>query len=285
MNLVGNVGDGGNGFGVTKIGIGKVVLAGDNTYGGLTEVKEGVLAVRHKHALGSAAVGTVVDNGFALELQSDIEGKPLTLNGDGVRASAATRDPFRNVSNSNTYSGPITLASNVTIGVDTGSRLTITGVIGDGGNNFDLTKEGTGRLVLTAANTYGGTTFVNAGTLDVRNDQALGGTAGGTVVLNGAQLQLEGSIIISEGLTLNGTGISQTGALLNLAGNNTWQGPITLNSDPVSVGVAVLGDVLTIDGTSAKASPMPTSSRSAPARRSSRPPTPTAARRSSTPAS
>ena len=56
-----------------------------------------------------------------------------------------------------------------------------------------------------------------------------------------------------------GTGISATGALFNAAGNNTWQGPITLTSVPainpssvppanVTIGVANAAESLTIDG-------------------------------------
>src|SRR5262249_30567639 len=183
----------------------------------------------------------------------------------------------RNVSNDNTYTGALTLATDSTIGVNTGSTLIIgtksnlagTGTITDAGGNRQLTKELTGTLVLASANTYGGKTLVNAGVLNIQNGNALGGIANGTEVLDGAQLQLEtpstgplagqSVLVKNEHLTLSGTGIFGTGVLLNTTGDNTWQGPVTLNAAPgfapatqpapyVAFGVANFHDTLTIDG-------------------------------------
>src|SRR5262249_55370113 len=136
-------------------------------------------------------------------------------------------------SNFNTYSGPITLKTNSTIGVDSGSRLTITGGITDGAGTFDLTKELTGQLVLRSANTYDGTTKVFQGALQVADPLALGSTTSGTEVSDGAALQLAGGITVSgEVLKLSGTGIFGTGALFNSSGNNTWQALVILTSIP-----------------------------------------------------
>src|SRR5205823_7912757 len=92
-------------------------------------------------------------------------------------------------------------------------------------------------LVAAVGNTYGGATIVDAGALQVENALALAGSSG-TQVLDGAQLQMQTpvagpqagqSVVISgEQLTLSGTGIFGTGALLDTGGNNTWQGPIIL---------------------------------------------------------
>ena len=48
---------------------------------------------------------------------------------------------------------------------------------------------------------------------------------------SGAALQIQGGITTAaEALTLNGTGISNDGALRNVSGNNTYTGAITLGS-------------------------------------------------------
>ena len=48
---------------------------------------------------------------------------------------------------------------------------------------------------------------------------------------SGAALQLQGGIAVgSQPLTLNGTGVSNDGALRNVSGNNSWSGPVTLAS-------------------------------------------------------
>ena len=96
---------------------------------------------------------------------------------------------------------------------------------------FTLTKNGTGTMVLSGANTYTGATTVSAGVLNIQNDTGLGTTAAGTTVSSGATLQLQGGITVgsSETLNINGAGASgQTGALVNVSGTNTYAGLLTL---------------------------------------------------------
>lgn len=101
-----------------------------------------------------------------------------------------------------------------------------------------LEKVGMGTLTLSGANSYTGTTTVRAGTLVAGSNSALGGTAGGTVVEDGATLELSGGSpgsyvrFIGEALTLNGAGVGGTrGALSSTSGAYQWTGPITLGSD------------------------------------------------------
>src|SRR5262249_42026390 len=188
-------------FQVTKVGGGDVVFAGANTYGGVTLIQQGVLIAENTMALGDPVNGTFVNptdpTNFpaALELESSIAGEPLFLMDDGVPFNGHFTGALRNISNNNTYSGPITLQTNSTIAVDSGSQLTISNAIGDGvGNVFTLTKELTGTLVLAFANTYHGTTFVHEGALRVADGGALGSTTNGTIVTNGAQIQMQGGV-------------------------------------------------------------------------------------------
>ncbi len=110
-----------------------------------------------------------------------------------------------------------------------------------------ITKTGVGELGLNASNSYSGVTTVNDGLLIVRNSFALGTTAGGTVVNNGAVLDLNlGVAIGTEALTLAGTGQGSFGALNSSSGSNSWAGSITLFSNAtISVDA---GDVLNISG-------------------------------------
>jgi fibronectin-binding autotransporter adhesin len=94
----------------------------------------------------------------------------------------------------------------------------------------------TGTVVLSGSNTYKGATNVVQGVLRASNSSALGGTTNGTTVSNGAALQLLGGITIGlEALTLNGTGVSDTGSLRNISGNNTYGGLITLSTNAVRI--------------------------------------------------
>jgi autotransporter-associated beta strand protein len=104
--------------------------------------------------------------------------------------------------------------------------------------SVSLAKTGAGTLTLTAANTYQGVTDIQAGILNIQNGSALGQlspSAGnlnnGAVVETGAQLQLQNNITVgNKTLTLNGTGIANDGALLNVASSNTYNGFILLGS-------------------------------------------------------
>ncbi|OYV02754.1 MAG: hypothetical protein CFE26_21830, partial [Verrucomicrobiales bacterium VVV1] len=75
-----------------------------------------------------------------------------------------------------------------------------------------------------------------AGVLNIRNANALGSILAGTTVTSGA-LEIQGGITTAaEPLTLNGTGITSSGALRNISGNNTWGTAVTLASAS-SIGV------------------------------------------------
>ncbi len=291
LNIVGTISDltqGGNAR-LVKVGQGDVILSGANTYGGVTEVKEGALVVHNPDALGSPSANTVVDAGTALELESDLELEPITLNGDGILFNGHDTGALRNVSDNNTYTGTLTLNTDATIGVDSGSSLTIGAKAGLGGTGtvigaHNLTKELTGTLILASTNSYGGGAFsiptdgaavfaggtaVAQGVVNVQNPGALGAPGNTTTVLDGAQLQLQGGVTVSnETLHLSGTGINATGALENVSGANVWNGPIFLALDPgfapattppTSVAIGALGnggpDTLTINGVIGRGGP------------------------------
>lgn len=106
--------------------------------------------------------------------------------------------------------------------------LTISGSIyGLGG----ITKEGTGKVIFSGPNKYGGITKINVGVINARHSTSLGSIAAGTEVVGGAALEMQGDINISyEAITLRGYGISNGGALRNISGDNTFGGLITLTS-------------------------------------------------------
>ena len=102
------------------------------------------------------------------------------------------------------------------------------GIAGSG----PLIKNGTARVVMSTPNSYSGATFVNAGTLNLQNNNALGATSG-TTVASGAVLQLQGGISIGNlPLILNGSGVfaNPAGALESVSGSNAYGGLITLGS-------------------------------------------------------
>ena len=130
------------------------------------------------------------------------------------------------------------------------SRITSSGQTTQTG----IIKTGTNNLVLTYANDYTGTTAINEGRIVLANGNALGSTAGGTVVASGAQLRLNpltNTVFSAEPLTISGQGVPSGGALRNATNNSTWQGKITLAANAV-IGTAS-STTLTLDVSSGDA--------------------------------
>mgnify|MGYP005836116787 FL=1 len=104
------------------------------------------------------------------------------------------------------------------------------------GGSGSLTKNTTGKVILSGENFYTGATTVYQGILNVRHGQALGiGNAAVTVSCDGATnrystLEFEGPDFTVAGKPLNttGNGVGGIGALRNIGGTHTWIGNITL---------------------------------------------------------
>jgi autotransporter-associated beta strand protein len=214
----------------TKTGTGTLNVQ-QATYSGTTTVNGGTLAVD----AGGLGLGlATVNTGATLSVSGNIN-HTLALNGAGVGNAGALRVPVGPA----TWSGPITLSTNSTIGVDNGT-LTISGVIDDGINTRNLTKAGAGTLVLSKANTYNGTTTASAGILSITNSSALG--TGAVTIISGAALNAADGLTISNNATINGNGPASVGAISNQSGLVTYNGSLTLQSNS-SIGSAA-GELL-----------------------------------------
>ncbi len=224
-------------------GLGTLALSSANTYSGGTSINGGTT----NFVTGALGSGPVTFNGgilqWAVGNTSDISTATVTFSGNGTL---------------DTQSNNVTLAGSI-------------GNNGTGG----LIKAGSGTLVLGGANSYGGGTTVNAGTLQISTDANLGtapgspttnltfnpGT-GNTVTLvttgsvstsanrnislangltilnnNGNNVTLNGSIIGSGSLTSVGAGT------LNLNGADTYSGTTVVGG-----GTLLLGNALALQG-------------------------------------
>ena len=180
--VIADTDSGSNSIGLHKLGSGTLEVTGSNTYTGKTTVSGGTLSISADENLGTAPGGPVADQ--------------LTLAGGTLQVTAdATLNANRGI----------------TIGAGGGSfetadatTTTVDGVITGGGA---LTKDGTGSLIFTAANTHTGTTTVNAGVLG--GTGSVGGdltvASGGTLapgVAGAGQFTVDGSLALESGGSL-----------------------------------------------------------------------------------
>jgi autotransporter-associated beta strand protein len=167
-----------------------------------------------------------------VEVASDITVNNLTFNSNGYVIADTNNDSVLSL----TSSSVITTAAGVT--------ATIAEAIAAG----SITKMGTGTLMLSGTNGFGGNVTVSVGRLIAGSNGALGDTAGTTSVASGAQLLLgEGVVITGESLALAGSGVSFTGALSVSAGESgTWAGPVNIGAG-ARLGTAA-GGILTVSG-------------------------------------
>ncbi len=181
--------------------------------------------------IGNAGFAAVVNNTAGAAISNNtavVIGANGTMNIGGSEGVAS----FSGVAGAK-----IVLSGSGAIGQNDNTSQTYAGTItGTTTSANAIFKNGTGTLTLSGANNYTGNTNIQSGAVRIANSNALGtsdGTAAnGTVVLSGATLQLSGGISVgNEALTLIGVGTGaalQDGALVNVAGNNTFGGALTL---------------------------------------------------------
>jgi autotransporter-associated beta strand protein len=218
----GNLVGGAAGLTLTKTGAGTQVLAGNNTYSGLTTVNGGELRVQSAGAIGGAAI--TVSSG-RLVLSGGVtagSGKTITVNGNGVNYWGA----LQGSSGDNEWQGGVTVGptADTRIGVDTGT-FTVSGVIdGSTAGNGVTFRPNTGTLVLSGANTYLGDTTIIAGggkvqlagganRLPVGTRLRFGGSnVSGILDLNGQTQEVAGLSVVSgtANWVTNGAAVAST---------------------------------------------------------------------------
>jgi autotransporter-associated beta strand protein len=206
---------------------------------------------------GTMTVSGNVDLGGAARTFSVVGTSPATISGiisnGGLAKSGAGE---LTLSGANTYSGGTLVSAGKIIGSTTSLQGAITNdSTASGGVTFtqttngtyagvlsgigSVTKEGTGTVTLSGANSFAGAMTISAGTLSLGNATALGTTAAATSIANDASLNLNGQTVGAEAITLRGTGISSEGGIINTSATDaSLSGAITLDRAASSIGTS-----------------------------------------------
>jgi fibronectin-binding autotransporter adhesin len=221
LTISGNTTFNGN---VTKTNTGALTLSGTNSGSGAFTLAGGTLNLNSSAGLGSGLLtigaGTTLNTPTgAIALATN---NTQTWNGDFT---------FTGANNLDLGTGAVTLGASLAINAP-GATLTVGGSIGDGGNNRGLSKAGAGMVVLNGANSYTGPTAITGGVLRITQATGLGTIAGGVTQSGVSALELDGTggafSVGAEPLSINGGGITDQGALRNIAGDNTYGGTVTM---------------------------------------------------------
>ena len=221
---------GNSGVGITKSGLGTLTLSENNTYSGITNFNQGILAISSESNLG-ATPASITANSLNFSngtLQLTGSNNSVSLNSNrGVTINSGTDGVF-NISSTNT--------------------LTIPGVITGAGT---LYKQGLGTLSLTGTNTYTGNTFITigGGIFQIGSAGSLNsGNYAGTITLNGsgtggsfkysssADQILSG--LIKDGGSYTGTSLTKdtsSSSTLTLSGTNTYNGNTAINAGTIAI--------------------------------------------------
>ena len=248
---------------------GNVTLSGDallvNSGTSISTSGVGALTIQPTSTSFSSALSWPIGN---LSVASDITGLTLGKNGNTADLSIATNTSIAGPIS--LFGGAINMNANLATTNATTGDLSITGVAGlTGSGNIGLannraltvsqsgssvyngifsgtgvtfTKSGSGSLVLTATETYTGSTTISAGTLQLGN----GGTSGaiGSADINDSGvLAFNRSDAISFSNLISGTGgLTKLGSnTLTLLGPNTYSGGTTVSGGTLAAGVSSAG--------------------------------------------
>ncbi|MCR6654825.1 MAG: autotransporter-associated beta strand repeat-containing protein [Opitutus sp.] len=108
LTVGGAIGDGGNGYSITKSGAGTLALSGNNTYSGGTTISAGTLTAGHDNALGTGSV--IVNTGGTLAISDNVTiGNEIQLDGGALQGLGNNSKFSGTLSGSGTLTGPLTL--------------------------------------------------------------------------------------------------------------------------------------------------------------------------------
>jgi outer membrane autotransporter protein len=220
--ISGDIGDDdpGNPDILEKTGGGTLILSGDNSYTGGTDITEGIVVVGSNTAFGTGPVAMA----------------------DGTTLGFGTDAPYDIVND-------FTISGRATVDFELGQDQTLSGDIADGASPGSLSKTDDGTLILSGANSYTGATVIEDGTLALSGDSSIADSSGvfvgfentdafdirqttdsasiktltgyGVVYIDGKTLTITDASTTFDGYFAGGGTVELTGGTLTLNGINS----------------------------------------------------------------
>ncbi len=254
--------------GLEKQGLGTLVLAGDNTYTGITKISKGTLRIGNGGATGRV-LGDIVDDGTlaidksaAYDITGTISGSGAVVQegtgttrlsghnsfSGGVTAEHGTvqagadgdafgsgiltvnADGHADLDNHDTTIGGLQGAGNVTLGSGSLTLMQNSDTVYSGvmSGTGGVVKNGHGALVFFGDNTYTGLTTINGGSVQI-GDGGTSGTIAGDVAVTTADASL--IVVRSDAFTFGGK-ISGEGNVIHAgSGTTTFTGDNSYRGD------------------------------------------------------
>ncbi len=245
---------------LVKDDLGVLILQGNNSYAGGTQINAGILQIGNDNALGSIT-GDVLNNATLRFRRTDATTFAGAISGSGIVQISRGDVTF---TADNSYAGSTRVSSNATLQLGNGG--TTGGLVGD--------VENAGTLIFNRSNafTYSGEIddsgvirqIGNGTTTLTGNSSGFTGSTSvenGTLAVNG---QLGGSVGVQSGGTLTGSGtvgavsVANGGTLAGVQGQTLTTGNLALSSGsnvtaalgaPGGAGLFNVNGNLTLDGT------------------------------------
>jgi fibronectin-binding autotransporter adhesin len=212
--VVGSFRTGGNSVGLTKLGMGALILTGANTYTGATTISGGTLQLGSGSTTGSlSASSAITDNANFTIDHSDAVTQGSTFSSSGITGTGSF-----------TQAGTGTTTLNAT-NTFSGGLIIKTGTLANASNVNSL---GSGTITLGDSSGFANATLsVGAGTNTYSNliSVASGNTGFATITNTNGQATFGGAVTLNNNLTVLG----QLGQVITFTGGVTGTGNLTLN--------------------------------------------------------
>ncbi len=216
---------------ITKTGNWIMTLSGSNSFSSELDIAAGTVGVSSPFALGLTNGITTVSNTATLVILSSVTNESLTVASTGIG--------IQNGSGANTWAGDINLAVASTFEIDGTSLNLLSTISGVGG----FTKTGAGTLILSGplSNTYGGTTTVNVGLLQLSK---LGVPFAATAI--------PGDVIVGDGAssaTMQNLFNIEVSPAANVTVNSNAVWDMNSHNDHIGVNLTLNGNSIVENGT------------------------------------